>query len=139
MAWLEPLVAGVAVVIADQLSKRHVLAQQGLRDASARRPFFAIHCVLNRRAAVVPLRARWLLIGLWLLCAVLALLSLTLGPLAQSTAIGIGLVVGGVTGNLIDRLQHGGIVDFIAIWPWVFNLADTAIIGGFALALLALV
>ena len=141
MAWLEPLVAGTAVVLADQMSKRYVLAWPRLRDAPARRPFFAIQCVLNRRAAVMPLRAPWLLVGLWISCAVLALLSLSQGPLAQATSavVGIGMAFGGITGNVIDLLWRGGIVDFIAIRPWVFNLADVAIVFGLALALLALV
>lgn len=137
MAWLEPLAAGAAVVLADQLSKRHVLAQPRLRAAPERRSFFAVHCILNRRAAIVPLRVPGLLIGGWMMCAALALLSLTRGPLAQSTcaAIGIGMALGGVTGNVIDLLWRGGIVDFIAIRPWVFNLADAAIVSGLALAL----
>jgi len=141
MGWLEPLVAGAAVVLADQLSKRHVLARPRLRAAPERRPFFAIQYVVNRRAAVMPLRAPWLLVGLWISCAVLALLSLTRGPLVESVsaAIGIGMVFGGITGNLIDRLRRGGTVDFIAIRPWVFNIADVAIVGGFALVLWALV
>ena len=75
MAWLEPLVAGAAVVLADQLSKRHVLAQPRWRDTPGPRAFFAIRCILNRRAAVMPLRARWLIVGVWILCAALALLS----------------------------------------------------------------
>jgi len=141
MAWLEPLVAGTAVVLADQLSKRHVLTRPHARDASARRPFFAVQCVLNRRAGVMPLRSPWLLVGLGISCAVLALLSLTRGPLAESiaAAIGIGMAVGGITGNLIDRLQRGAIVDFIAVGPWpIFNLADAAIVCGFCLVLLAM-
>lgn len=44
---------------------------------------------------------------------------------------GLGLVVGGALGNLIDRLRHGFVVDFLdfRIWP-VFNLADMAIVTG---------
>lgn len=141
MVWFEPLAAATAVVVADQLSKRYVLARPGLRDAPARRPLFAIQCILNRRAAVLRLHTPWLLVALWISCAVLALLSLTQGPLAESAAaaIGIGMAVGGITGNLADRLQHGAIVDFIAIGPWpIFNLADAAIVCGFCLVLLAM-
>ena len=89
----------------------------------------------------MPLRSPWLLVGLGISCAVLALLSLTRGPLAESiaAAIGIGMAVGGITGNLIDRLQRGAIVDFIAVGPWpIFNLADAAIVCGFCLVLLAM-
>jgi len=47
---------------------------------------------------------------------------------------GLGLVLGGAVGNLIDRLSSGLVVDFLdfRIWP-VFNLADTAIVIGVAL------
>ncbi|MEV0030948.1 signal peptidase II [Nocardia sp. NPDC050793] len=52
-------------------------------------------------------------------------------------AIGLGLVLGGALGNLIDRLfrapgpLQGHVVDFVAIgwWP-VFNVADSAIVCG---------
>lgn len=40
----------------------------------------------------------------------------------------VGLLLGGVFGNLIDRVLYGAVVDFIdfRIWP-VFNIADSAI------------
>ncbi len=39
-----------------------------------------------------------------------------------------GLLLGGTTGNLIDRFFFGAVIDFVdlRIWP-VFNLADSAI------------
>lgn len=44
---------------------------------------------------------------------------------------GVGLVWGGMAGNLIDRLVFGSVFDFIRLWfiP-VFNLADTALTFG---------
>jgi signal peptidase II len=44
---------------------------------------------------------------------------------------GLGLIVGGALGNLVDRLRYGFVVDFLdfRVWP-VFNLADTAIVVG---------
>jgi signal peptidase II len=60
--------------------------------------------------------------------------------------LGLGLLVGGALGNLVDRLfrhHNGGVIDFINVaqiggreyWP-VFNLADSAIvIGALTLAL----
>ncbi|MFF2557201.1 signal peptidase II [Nocardia sp. NPDC058058] len=55
-------------------------------------------------------------------------------------AIGLGMVLGGALGNLIDRLfrapgpLQGHVVDFVAVgwWP-VFNVADSAIVCGAAL------
>ncbi len=51
------------------------------------------------------------------------------------TAAPFALVIGGAIGNVIDRLLHGHVVDFIQ-WYWhghywpSFNLADSAIVGG---------
>lgn len=55
--------------------------------------------------------------------------------------LGIGLVFGGVVGNLIDRARLGAVVDFIDIywrgyhWP-PFNTADVAITAGLFLVAL---
>jgi signal peptidase II len=47
---------------------------------------------------------------------------------------GLSLPLGGALGNLLDRLRHGHVVDFIdfRVWP-VFNVADMAICTGAAL------
>ncbi|TAK38104.1 MAG: lipoprotein signal peptidase [Lysobacteraceae bacterium] len=51
------------------------------------------------------------------------------------TALPFALVIGGAIGNLVDRLQHGHVIDFIQ-WHWrdhywpAFNIADAAIVGG---------
>ena len=51
------------------------------------------------------------------------------------TAAPYALIIGGAIGNVIDRLQHGHVIDFIKwyigdrVWP-AFNLADAAIVGG---------
>ncbi|MBL7070681.1 MAG: signal peptidase II [Candidatus Omnitrophica bacterium] len=49
---------------------------------------------------------------------------------------GLLLILAGTTGNLIDRLRFGYVIDFIDIRFWsVFNVADTTItIGGALLA-----
>ena len=50
-------------------------------------------------------------------------------------ATGIGLVIGGAVGNVIDRLRFGAVVDFLDFhwagyhWP-AFNIADSAITVG---------
>ena len=45
--------------------------------------------------------------------------------------VGIGLLVGGAIGNLVDRIQIGKVVDFFdfRIWP-IFNVADIGIVCG---------
>lgn len=58
-------------------------------------------------------------------------------------ALALGLVLGGGTGNFIDRLLRepsfgqGHVIDFIRVpnWP-VFNIADMAVVSGAALAVL---
>jgi signal peptidase II len=56
--------------------------------------------------------------------------------------VGLGLVMGGAVGNnLIDRLRFGKVVDFIDVsglgfFPWVFNVADSAITIGVILLIL---
>ena len=51
------------------------------------------------------------------------------------TAAPFALVIGGAIGNVIDRLLHGHVIDFIQ-WYWrghywpTFNIADSAIVGG---------
>lgn len=54
------------------------------------------------------------------------------------TGWGIGLVMGGAIGNVIDRVRWGAVLDFadfyIGQWHWpAFNLADVAIVVGVAL------
>jgi signal peptidase II len=44
---------------------------------------------------------------------------------------GMSLLLGGVIGNLIDRIRYGYVIDFLdfKIWP-VFNVADIALVLG---------
>ncbi len=64
-----------------------------------------------------------------------------LKPNQNLSALGLSLVLGGAIGNLIDRILHGYVVDFIAFYikDWhfaIFNFADSAItIGAFFIIL----
>ncbi len=43
----------------------------------------------------------------------------------------IGFILGGVLGNLIDRLWLGGVTDFLKVGPWpAFNVADSTLTLG---------
>ena len=56
--------------------------------------------------------------------------------------IALGLIAGGALGNLIDRIRHGGVTDFIRWrigdhrWP-IFNVADAALLVGVFVVLVA--
>jgi signal peptidase II len=51
-----------------------------------------------------------------------------------ATGVGVGLILGGALGNAADRLTRGSVVDFINAtalhFPWIFNIADSAITVG---------
>jgi len=54
---------------------------------------------------------------------------------------GLALIVGGASGNLIDRVRFGAVIDFldfhVANWHWpAFNVADMAITVGVGLLIL---
>jgi signal peptidase II len=54
-----------------------------------------------------------------------------------SLCIGLGLVIGGALGNLVDRLIYGQVADFFHFYVhgfhwYVFNVADCAIVFGVA-------
>lgn len=65
-------------------------------------------------------------------------------PAEQRLArVGLGLIVGGAAGNLIDRLGAGYVVDFVDLywrgWHfWAFNVADAAITIGVTFMILDL-
>jgi signal peptidase II len=54
--------------------------------------------------------------------------------------VALGLVIGGSVSNLIDRVRLGHVTDFLDFTYWPsFNLADTSIVVGVAILLLALI
>ncbi len=58
--------------------------------------------------------------------------------------IGLGLIMGGIFGNLIDRIIHHGVIDYLSFkffsynFP-VFNLADIAITVGVGIYLIDMI
>lgn len=131
----------VLVFLADQLSKQWVLANFDLFESVQLLPFFNFTYVRNYGAAFSFLSEaggwqRWLftivavgfstLLTVWLRKQSASLLKLNLA---------YTLVIGGALGNLVDRLMHGFVVDFIDFY-WgkshypAFNIADSAIFIG---------
>ena len=67
-----------------------------------------------------------------------------LAPGDRLSALALGMILGGAVGNLIDRLWHGEVVDFLHFRLWSgyswpdFNLADSFIVVGVGLLVLEL-
>jgi signal peptidase II len=62
-------------------------------------------------------------------------------PRVTPMTVGVGLLVGGAIGNLIDRLAFGYVLDFIDVGVgslrfWTFNIADAGISLGIVILLI---
>jgi signal peptidase II len=88
---------------------------------------------------------RWLFIGLAVAVSAGILVWLRRLPAKGQSllASGLSLILGGALGNVIDRVVHGHVIDFIRVHydPWsfdfpAFNVADSAITVGAALIIL---
>ena len=138
----------IAVVAADQLSKHVLLAHFGETACVDRREqvtgFFDLVLTCNHGMSFGLFSAgSRLSVPLFSVAAavIVAVLLFWLWRVASDTlATAIGLIVGGAVGNVIDRLEFGGVVDFLyfhlGAWYWpAFNLADSAICVGVFLML----
>ncbi|MDZ7642443.1 MAG: signal peptidase II [Desulfurivibrio sp.] len=146
-----PLVLLVALVIVDQLSKWWVRAELLLYESRELIPGFANLVHYTNTGAAFGLLAgapgpgrRLFFIAVAL--AALLLLVLFYRQLRHQGRLyvyALALVAAGAIGNLIDRLWHGEVTDFLDFylagyhWP-AFNVADSAITVGVLLLLLAL-
>ena len=136
----------IGVIVADQALKAWLLGPFHLAALGSAPLFGPVQLTLVQNPGVSfgLFRAdadlmRWVLVGFsGLVAAVLAVWATRVSrPLL---AIALGLVMGGAVGNLIDRVRWGTVVDFIDIhelmFPWVFNIADSAITIGVVFLLL---
>ncbi len=131
---------GAAVVGLDQLTKDTVAA--GIATGQERSLIPGVHLVHVHNTGV----AFGVLSGggaIVLLCTLLALGALTayfvLHPARRGLWVPTGLLLVCAIGNLIDRLVHGSVTDWIKLphWP-AFNVADMAITFGVIALLLVL-
>ncbi|MFN3512737.1 MAG: signal peptidase II [Phenylobacterium sp.] len=140
---------GLALVVLalDQLSKHWILFVYDLPGRVSEHLFgpLALTMVWNRGVSFGLFRAdqdlaRWLLTAFSLVVAAI-LAAWARKAVRPLLALGLGLVIGGAVGNAIDRIRFGAVADFIDVqrlgfFPWVFNVADSAITIGVALLLL---
>lgn len=131
----------------DQISKALVLAYMAPGEAIPVCPgFFDLVCVANRGAAFGFLNRSDIEWQFWLFLvatciAFWAILTLAKNSLKQPLLlIGLGMIMGGAGGNLLDRIRFRAVTDFLDFywgsWHWpAFNVADMGICVGVALAI----
>src|SRR4051794_12244642 len=135
-----------AVVVADQATKAMVLGRFSTGERLELTGFFNLVLVYNKGAAFSFLSdaAGWqtpLLIGFAVVAIGILGTLIVRSPQRRLLCSGLGLILGGALGNLIDRFRHGQVVDFLdfhaGAWHWpAFNVADSAITIGAALLII---
>ena len=141
------LILAVVVVALDQISKAWVLGPLALRLGEPRAVIpglFNFTLVHNEGVSFHLLvansdLARWALVVFSLVVAA-ALAVWAQRSSRRVTALSLGLVIGGAVGNAVDRARLGHVTDFLDFsalhFPWVFNVADSAISVGVTILLL---
>jgi signal peptidase II len=133
---------GVAlvVILLDQFSKTLILGDFSYGESRVVTSFFNVVRVHNTGAAFNFLAdhsgwQRWLFVGLGITASAVIVWMLKKHPSQRLFCFAIAMILGGALGNVIDRLLHGYVVDFIQLhyagraFP-SFNLADSAITLG---------
>jgi signal peptidase II len=135
------------VILLDQISKALIRRSLAYGATVAITPWFDIVHAHNLGAAFSFLDhpygwQRWLFTGLGIAAAIFIVWMLRRHGQQTLFALALSLIMGGALGNVIDRLWHGYVIDFIQVhWhrAWyfpAFNLADSAITLGAAFLIL---
>ena len=136
----------LVILVADQVTKMLILGSYQLGDATPITPFFNIVRAHNTGAAFSFLAQaggwqRWLFTGFGLLAALFILWQLHAHPGQKLFSFALASILGGAVGNVIDRMMHGYVVDFLDFY-WAsshfpaFNIADAGISVGATLLIL---
>jgi signal peptidase II len=145
LRWWPLLVAGILL---DQLTKEWILRSFALHESHYVLPVLDIVHARNYGAAFSFLdfpggMQRWLftVFALVVSAGILWWVRKLDASAQKLQAIGMMLIASGALGNVIDRIRHGNVVDFIAVhWGTAyfpaFNVADSCITIGAGLVLL---
>lgn len=143
----------LALIAADQVTKQWILDVYRLGDWTPITGFFNIVRAHNTGAAFSFLAGaggwqRWLFVGIGVAATVLIVWQLRVHRGQRLFSFALASILGGAVGNVVDRLQHGYVVDFLDFhfealsglfynghFP-AFNLADVAITLGAACLIL---
>lgn len=134
------------VLLIDQFTKVLVLSAFQLGDSTPITGFFNLVRVHNHGAAFSFLAnaggwQRWFFTGIGVVAALFMLWMLRSHAGQKLFSLAIALILGGAIGNVVDRLLHGYVVDFLDFYwgGWhfpAFNVADAGISVGAALLIL---
>ena len=136
----------VVILIADQITKTLILNNYRLGDSTFITSFFNIVRAHNTGAAFSFLAdaggwQRWLFTGIGVAATIFIVWQLRAHPGQKLFSFALSSILGGAVGNVVDRLMHGYVVDFLQLhyagWYFPsFNLADSAITVGAACLIL---
>ena len=136
----------VLLMGADQITKSLILNHYQLGDSTFITSFFNIVRAHNTGAAFSFLAdaggwQRWLFTGIGVAATIFIVWQLRAHPGQKQFSLALSSILGGAVGNVVDRLMHGYVVDFLqfhyAGWYFPsFNLADSAITVGAACLIL---
>jgi signal peptidase II len=130
------VLAGVAVLayVLDLGSKQWALSALADGDIPVLGDWFTLHLTFNPGAAFSTGTDFTIVFTALAMVAVVVVLLLSRRVASTGWALALGILLGGVAGNLTDRIVrppepfHGHVVDFLMLpnWP-VFNIADICI------------
>ncbi len=136
----------LAILVADQVTKFLIVGSYRLGDFTTITSFFNIVRAHNTGAAFSFLAQaggwqRWLFTGFGVLAALFIVWQLRAHPGQKLFSFALASILGGAVGNVLDRMMHGYVVDFLdfhmAGWHFpAFNVADAGITIGAALLIL---
>ncbi|MYN14694.1 lipoprotein signal peptidase [Pusillimonas sp. TS35] len=142
-AWL---LTAALIIVADQLTKVYFDTRLAYGERWPLLPFFDFTLLYNPGAAFSFLASgegwqRWFFTAVALGATVLILYLLRRNPHQPLFCAALALILGGAVGNVIDRIQHGHVIDFLLFYwrNWyfpAFNVADIAITCGAILLIL---
>ncbi|RZJ26410.1 MAG: lipoprotein signal peptidase [Haliea sp.] len=133
---------GLALLIflADQFTKVLILGYYRLGDSTTITSFFNIVRAHNTGAAFSFLASaggwqRWFFTAIGIAATVFIVWMLRSHPGQRLFSFALACILGGAVGNVVDRLVHGYVVDFLQFhwggWYFpAFNVADSAITIG---------
>ncbi|RKP43574.1 signal peptidase II [Trinickia fusca] len=134
------------VILVDQLTKIAVSKVLAYATPYPLAPFFNLFLVFNRGAAFSFLGTaggwqRWMFTTLGVAAAFVICYLLKRHGNQRMFSTALSLIMGGALGNVIDRLVHGHVIDFldfhVGTWHWpAFNVADSGIVIGAILLVL---